>query len=702
MKNIKLPFLCGADMRDRLPSLPRERDRAGAGGNARGAGTSRSQRRDSGPLDALSPRARHGFTKGLSDWVAQDAAGEEERGKAADSIRKAAAEGKEVLMLPHLALTLLPTQIGALRRLQELDLRHNRLSNLPASIGDLVNLIRLLVDFNRLESLPDELKHATQLRHISAESNKLSRVPKSMATLMQLRTVNLKSNQIWQLPPEWGELLKRLRRLDLSDNELRALPASQGDENAGEWTSVRSKGLELNLSNNPIADLPKSYGSFKYKPFSNDLLVNAAGNVVVHSARTGLRQGLAARLGEGRGVFRRAAAQRRPPGPVLDGESDDESLHSVDSLDSPRSHDTHGTHDSFGDYVRRHGAQGQAFGRPRSSELQSTSERQGWNWFGSTEPLNAAAGANTRFEVPRPFARNERAFTHDAGVRQSAVDRGHPNIPAGATADLTSELTAALLSLPEAERTAVLTYLKSVPPHVVEATLAQMQSARVRAAGGMVPPAGAPAMGGAPLFGATTHGRFATQTGQPFVFAVPRQFTEPPVVPTSSTVPPVPEPAHTAQHVPPSTVPETSTQTMPPPVTPPVAPGPRPSSLRSQERETPPSWASAELSWSQPSRPFVRTRNGRPVASQGGADQWAPPQWVAAPGASGEEGAEGETSTPGFYHETSAPGLHAGLQSQPTHAWTSAPVPDSQASAQPEEPGILDMLETIMRKINGE
>ena len=31
MKNIKLPFLCGADMCDRLPSLPRQRDRAGAG-----------------------------------------------------------------------------------------------------------------------------------------------------------------------------------------------------------------------------------------------------------------------------------------------------------------------------------------------------------------------------------------------------------------------------------------------------------------------------------------------------------------------------------------------------------------------------------------------------------------------------------------------------------------------------------------------
>jgi hypothetical protein len=702
MKNIKLPLLCGADMCDRLPSLPRQRDRAGAGGNARGAGTSRSQRRDGGPLDALSPRARLGFTKGLGGWVAEDAAGDEQRAKAAVSIKKAAAEGKEVLMLPHLSLTVLPTQIGALGRLQELDLSHNQLSKLPASIGNLVNLIRLMVDHNKLERLPDELRNATQLRHISAESNKLSGVPKSMATLMQLRTVNLKSNQIWQLPPEWSELLKRLRRLDVSDNELRALPASEGDENAGEWSSVRSKGLELNLSNNPIADLPKSYGSFKYKPFSNDLLVNAAGNVVVHSARTELPKGLAGRLGQGRGIFRRAAASRHAPEPLLDGQSDDESLHSVDSLDSPRSHDTHATHDSFGDYVRQHGEDGQAFGRPRSPELQPMSVRHEWTGFRPRQPLNAAGGGNIRFEAPPPFARNERAIPHYAGLHQSAFDQHKPHIPTGATADLRSELSAALLTLPETERMAVLTYLKSVPPDVLEVTLAQMQSARVQAAGATVPPAATSAMGGAPLFGAATHAPFAAQTGPSFVFPVPRQFTEPPVASTSSSVPPVPEPAQTAQHVPPSVVPETSTQNMPPPVTPPVAPGPRPSSSRSHERETPPSWASAELSWSRPSRPFVRTRNSRPDASQGGADQWAPPQWVAAPKASDDEVAEGETSTPGFYGETSAPGFHADLQSQPAHAWTSAPMPDSQGSAQAEEPGILDMLEAIMRKIHGE
>jgi hypothetical protein len=259
-----------------------------------------------------------------------------------------------------------------------------------------------------------------------------------------------------------------------------------------------------------------------------------------------------------------------------------------------------------------------------------------------------------------------------------------------------------LLTLPETERMAVLTYLKSVPPDVLEVTLAQMQSARVQAAGATVPPAATSAMGGAPLFGAATHAPFAAQTGPSFVFPVPRQFTEPPVASTSSSVPPVPEPAQTAQHVPPSVVPETSTQNMPPPVTPPVAPGPRPSSSRLHERETPPSWASAELSWSQRSRPFVRTRNSRPGASQGAADQWAPPQWVAAPKASDDEVAEGETSTPGFYGETSAPGFYAGLQSQPTHAWTSAQMPESQASAQAEEPGMLDMLEALMRKINGE
>ena len=71
----------------------------------------------------MSPRARLGFTKGLGGWVAEDVAGDEQRAKAAVSIKKAAAEGKEVLMLPHLSLTVLPTQIGALGRLQELDLR---------------------------------------------------------------------------------------------------------------------------------------------------------------------------------------------------------------------------------------------------------------------------------------------------------------------------------------------------------------------------------------------------------------------------------------------------------------------------------------------------------------------------------------------------------------------------------------------------
>lgn len=611
MKNGKLSlsgFMCGADSVNCIPHAPK----AASGGR----GATPMQRRQGGPLDVLGPRRPsrppHGFKEGLDDWKARATDPEQKRAEAAELMEKAQAAGARELALSKLGLTRLTSQIGAMKPLQRLDLSHNKLKKLPASIGDLENLTHLIVDFNELESLPKELENLSQLEELSAKTNRLFQMPEAIYQLTHLKTVDLKSNQIWTLPPKWAELIGRLRILDLSDNNLKQLPALPDSTATGARADVRGRTLDLDLSNNDIAKLPTGFGAFRYKgPLSNHVLINAAGTIVVRTENTRIREALVStgRLAAGRGVSSDAAQafarqERMSLRKKVPLEQDNASV------------------DSYGDYVLRNGEPGQSypFQQPPPQavpepEPAKLGEQPEWTKPGAMQGSNDLAGLFAALGTQPPFAADRQSMPY-AGAAIPGSGHAAPAAP-NARTDLVSVLAAELQSLPENERAAILGVLASVPPASLEAELARMQSGWQGVAG--VPPATHQfAMPPAPPFGASL--------GAPAQQGMPSQFVAQPI---ASGVQPQPFAGTSAAWT---------------------------SADQLGANEAPAPWAGAS-----------GRRFGKP---DGDGERWAPPRWVAS--AAKEDGNEpepihtyGEPLAETSYGWTSPPTY--GVSLQPAH-----------------------------------
>ena len=63
----------------------------------------------------------------------------------------------ERIYLYYNKITILPTEIGLLNKVRELNLGHNELTFLPSEIGQLTNLGTLYLHYNELVSLPNEI-----------------------------------------------------------------------------------------------------------------------------------------------------------------------------------------------------------------------------------------------------------------------------------------------------------------------------------------------------------------------------------------------------------------------------------------------------------------------------------------------------------------------------------------------------------------
>ena len=211
----------------------------------------------------------------------------------------------EVLDLNKNQLSVLPAEIGQLAALERLYLGDNRLSALPAEIGRLAALEVLDLSGNQLSVLPAEIWRLPALKRLDLRDNQLSLLPAEIDQLVALKRLDLYKNQPPALPAEIGQLaalelsnnagskpqinlleayrriaeanntgateldlgglglleipawffalkqLAALERLDLSDNELSALPAEIGQLAALE---------RLYLGDNQLSALPAEIG----------------------------------------------------------------------------------------------------------------------------------------------------------------------------------------------------------------------------------------------------------------------------------------------------------------------------------------------------------------------------------------------------------------------------------------------------------
>ena len=156
----------------------------------------------------------------------------------------------QVLTPTNCNLNALPTEVGLLAQLDELDLRWNKLSALPTELGLLAMLTKLALAWNNLTVLPTEVGLLAQLDELDLRGNSLTALPTEIGLLEVLTDLDLRGNSLTMLPTEVG-LLDQLTELDLLGNGLAALPTEIG---------LLDQLTELHLNYNDLTALPTEVG----------------------------------------------------------------------------------------------------------------------------------------------------------------------------------------------------------------------------------------------------------------------------------------------------------------------------------------------------------------------------------------------------------------------------------------------------------
>ncbi len=118
--------------------------------------------------------------------------------------------------------------------LQELVLTENYIASLPSSIGNLNRMTNLNVDRNRLESLPAEIGRLVNLGVLSLRENQLRSLPHEIGTCEELHVLDVSGNRLPHLPFTLTNL--NLKALWLAENQAKPMLNFQTDydENTGE------------------------------------------------------------------------------------------------------------------------------------------------------------------------------------------------------------------------------------------------------------------------------------------------------------------------------------------------------------------------------------------------------------------------------------------------------------------------------------
>jgi hypothetical protein len=158
--------------------------------------------------------------------------------------------GLRELLLNDNGLELVPSELGRLTRLIALQLDDNSLASLPTELGKLAQLRSLRAHSNQLTELPTELGALSKLALLDCGSNQLSQLPSELDDAPSLQLLIVDDNRLSELSSGLlGPSGPPLRALLASRNQLVALEPAIGSDQTGrgpgslQWVGFSSNAL---------------------------------------------------------------------------------------------------------------------------------------------------------------------------------------------------------------------------------------------------------------------------------------------------------------------------------------------------------------------------------------------------------------------------------------------------------------------------
>jgi leucine-rich repeat protein SHOC2 len=101
-------------------------------------------------------------------------------------------------------ITVVPPQIGKLKRLRRLILNSNKIKHIPDDIGQLDMLEELVLSENNIEDIPVSLSLMSNLKVIKLANNRLKTIPYEIADILTLEEIDCSNNHhLESIPAKW-------------------------------------------------------------------------------------------------------------------------------------------------------------------------------------------------------------------------------------------------------------------------------------------------------------------------------------------------------------------------------------------------------------------------------------------------------------------------------------------------------------------
>jgi len=121
----------------------------------------------------------------------------------------------------------LPSEIGLLNELKELDIANNNISSITSRLGLLTNLQDIYIADNMVASLPSEIGLLSNLKHLSFSSNNIEIIPDELGSLENIFGIYGNKNAISSIPTSIG-LMASLGEFYVAFNNISSLPTEIG------------------------------------------------------------------------------------------------------------------------------------------------------------------------------------------------------------------------------------------------------------------------------------------------------------------------------------------------------------------------------------------------------------------------------------------------------------------------------------------